>query len=94
MWAYIADMSFLSSCASMVLGWLVLTWSHWAVMFRMEAMHKQLSGHIHGPIMDAFIVTIPEGSLDKVQMEALACVAEHFNIAYEMKYAREPTAPI
>ena len=54
-------------------------------------MYKQLPGYDASAYYDMCIVRIVEGSLNKEEMAALACVAEFYGIDYELRYARDPT---
>ena len=56
---------------------------------RMEALYNQLPGH--GDVIQDFVaIRILQGPLDREQMAALACVAEHYGVEYELLYTKDP----
>ena len=61
-----------------------------AVMCRMEALYKQLSGHFHMSFVPTDDIAIVEGILNREQMKALDCGGTHFTVKTELKYILEP----
>ena len=56
-------------------------------------LHELLTGPIYATTTASNVVTITEGRLNREQMAALACVADAFSVACELKYAMDLATP-
>ena len=58
-------------------------------------MYKLLSGHVHAssPVVAGDDVVITEDPLNREQMRALGCLAEHINVPYRLVYTKELEMP-
>ncbi len=59
----------------------------------MADLHELLAEQGFAQNVASNVLTIAEGLLDRNQMAALACVAKHFSVAYELKYANGMATP-
>ena len=56
----------------------------------MESLYQQFSGDVRAPVILDENIILAEATINREQMAALACVAEHFDIPYRLKYIKEP----
>ena len=56
----------------------------------MESLYKHLSRHVHGKQVAGDVMIIAEGPMNREEMAALACVAKHCSIPFQMKYKVVP----
>ena len=52
----------------------------------MESLYQHLSGHVYGKQVAGHVMIVAEGPVNREEMAALACVAKHCSVPFQMKY--------